>query len=366
MSFLVLHRFGQKKEFSSAAVEDAVKASMRLDHLDGEGQIFVAMGALSWTEARETILDLFQKAHHPDRVFVGLVLSNVSQVQAESQLQSMPHGGQVRVRAESPVFGAPMARAVAMHKLHWKEPYVLAAHAHVRFYKDWDSALVASLHRAYQKGCHAVTQLPDFVSAGAEEAALSDSGPPTFPVMDAAASAKFRIPCFAPMAFQARHPDQYYHPFLFGHCLFMESDLARELFFSSIVPVAAPQEDSLVLSAVAKNLGVRPCTTTTGILVHLQSNKRLRSYEDCDEEQMVRHKEKIINNVMGFASRPLEQEHWNNTLLKDHFNTDEDVEHMALGLSIKDATEEEIIDKYGSILRFRNVTLGRAPVSPSH
>lgn len=345
---------------------DVISTSRALLQLDGSGDIFVIMPSLSWEEARLTVKSAFSKARFPDRVNIGLVLGEegVTQEEAEELVQGLAsefQGGKIRIKVEVPAFGSSLARAYAMHSLLRGERFVLSVHGHSSFYSDWDCALVASLDKAYKNGFHAVTQLPMSTFPGNEAESLS-SGHATFSVLDQKLTDACGIPIFVPRLFNRRNPGVYRQPFVSCQCLFMETELAKPLFTKAIVPFAAPDEDCVIVSAAALSLGIKACNSVTGILTHIEADKRRRSFLDCLDPALVTLKEKVVDNIMGNRKNLFLDEFssWDvldSQLTSKYIHNEENRSRLRSGISSAQGSvyDEEIVDKYGSILLYRSL-----------
>ncbi len=111
-------------------------------------RIFVSIPSYRDAETQWTVKDLFEKARHPDRIFVGICWQFDRVRDTHCFVEPYPRPAQVRVidvpAAESR--GANRARSQAMSL--WRgEPYVLMIDAHMRFENDWDEMLLDMLQQ---------------------------------------------------------------------------------------------------------------------------------------------------------------------------------------------------------------------------
>ena len=108
--------------------------------------IFVQIAAYRDPECQWTVKDLFEKAEHPERVFVGQCLQSDPQEDAHCDLIPSPRPGQTRTIRILPTdsLGVCWARAQTQ-TLFQDEDYVLMIDSHTRFIEGWDTALIAEL-----------------------------------------------------------------------------------------------------------------------------------------------------------------------------------------------------------------------------
>jgi glycosyltransferase involved in cell wall biosynthesis len=108
--------------------------------------IFVQIASYRDPECRRTVADLFRKARHPERIFVGIC----NQIDADNDKElccgPYPCADQVReiVVPAAGSRGVCWARHQAQ-KLHGGEDYVLLIDSHMRFIDDWDERFIEEL-----------------------------------------------------------------------------------------------------------------------------------------------------------------------------------------------------------------------------
>lgn len=114
--------------------------------------IFVSVAAFCEPHLQWTVEQLFAKASHPERVFVGLV--DQSDELNPAWLDSLPTRKQVNYVGLSPVDsrGVSWARSIAF-SLYNEQDYLLQIDSHTLFDEAWDASLVAQLERL--KNSHA-------------------------------------------------------------------------------------------------------------------------------------------------------------------------------------------------------------------
>ncbi|MDX2074577.1 MAG: GlcNAc-transferase family protein [Alphaproteobacteria bacterium] len=112
----------------------------------GRPRIFVQIASYRDRECQHTVKDLFEKAKHPERIFVGICWQFDEKEDAACFEVPYPRPEQVRVVEYHyrDSIGANWARAEAA-KLLQDEEYTLAIDAHMRFEKGWDEELIAML-----------------------------------------------------------------------------------------------------------------------------------------------------------------------------------------------------------------------------
>ncbi len=106
--------------------------------------IFVQIAAYRDPECQWTVKDMFERAAHPERVFVGLCSQVDSTEDADCFVEPYPRPKQVReTRVEArDSKGVCWARAEAQS--HYKgEDYILMIDSHMRFIDGWDEAMIA-------------------------------------------------------------------------------------------------------------------------------------------------------------------------------------------------------------------------------
>lgn len=107
--------------------------------------IFVSIASYRDPDCQNTVNDLFAKAAHPGRVFVGLCLQIAPGTDADCRV-SEPRPGQLRVitvdAAESR--GACWARS-RVQELWQGEEYFFQVDSHMRFVSGWDEKLIAMI-----------------------------------------------------------------------------------------------------------------------------------------------------------------------------------------------------------------------------
>lgn len=109
-------------------------------------RIFVALPVYRDPECQWTVRDLFRKAAHPERIFVGICWQHLDGDVDRHCFMLQTRPSQVRVRSylASNVKGLGWARGVA-HSLWEGEEYVLQIDSHMRFHVGWDEALIEML-----------------------------------------------------------------------------------------------------------------------------------------------------------------------------------------------------------------------------
>lgn len=129
-----------------------------------ERHIFVNIAAYRDVECQHTVNDLFAKATHPERVFVGLCWQYDPEMDNDCFLHPPTRPTQVRaVRYHvRDVQGAGWAKNEAQ-KLWGGGGYTLVIHAHTRFEPGWDAVLIHELERLPHPQCVLTGRLPDYL-----------------------------------------------------------------------------------------------------------------------------------------------------------------------------------------------------------
>jgi len=115
--------------------------------------IYVTLPALDDSEVFATITDLFTKAKHPERVFVGVALLHSSRAYKQhfkkfaKQFKNQVRYSTLKVTGRNvfQTLGVGKGRKIAS-ELYSKEDYVLQIDSHTWFATDWDETLI-SLHK---------------------------------------------------------------------------------------------------------------------------------------------------------------------------------------------------------------------------
>lgn len=110
-----------------------------------EPTIFVLVASYRDPECHWTVKDLFEKAAHPQRVFVGLCLQADPDADREC-LVAPPRPQQLREARFHPSESRGLGWARAQAQALWDgEDFVLQIDSHMRFVRDWDERMLANL-----------------------------------------------------------------------------------------------------------------------------------------------------------------------------------------------------------------------------
>ena len=115
---------------------------------DAPATIFVSVASYRDGECTATVTDLFAKAAHPDRVYVGVCEQNSPAGEEVCLRPDFEHHARVR-RISLPhgeALGPTYARYLCA-TLYRGETYFLQIDSHTRFAQDWDAKMVAELAR---------------------------------------------------------------------------------------------------------------------------------------------------------------------------------------------------------------------------
>jgi hypothetical protein len=108
--------------------------------------IFVNIAAYRDAEAYPTIMDLFEKAKHPENIHVGICWQYNSLREEPFLISDRKHQVSVINLDYKKAKGACWARHV-VQKLYNNETYYLQVDAHSRFIPNWDTAMIEELDR---------------------------------------------------------------------------------------------------------------------------------------------------------------------------------------------------------------------------
>jgi hypothetical protein len=112
----------------------------------GQGKIFVSIASYRDPECQHTIKDLFEKAAHPERVFIGLCLQYDKEEDKHCFRVPNPRPENVRELHYDwrDAQGVCWARWLAMSL--WRgEEFFLQIDSHMRFVPNWDTEMIAEL-----------------------------------------------------------------------------------------------------------------------------------------------------------------------------------------------------------------------------
>jgi predicted 2-oxoglutarate/Fe(II)-dependent dioxygenase YbiX/peroxiredoxin len=129
-----------------------------------QARIFVQIASYRDPECHHTIRDLFEKASHPERIFVGVCWQYDPVEDAAYLAVPYPREDQVRVARfhHQDAKGAGWARMQAQN-LWDGEEYTLQIQAHMRFEQGWDSTLIDMLARCPSHKPAISTYLPRYM-----------------------------------------------------------------------------------------------------------------------------------------------------------------------------------------------------------
>jgi hypothetical protein len=105
--------------------------------------IFVSIASYRDPHCSETLLNLFQQAKFPERIFVGLCEQNNPHLDKPSMEKNFPYKKQVRIHKMSHLDAkGPTYARYQCAKLFRNEDFFFQIDSHNSFVKDWDSLLV--------------------------------------------------------------------------------------------------------------------------------------------------------------------------------------------------------------------------------
>lgn len=127
-------------------------------------RIFVQIASFRDTECQWTVKDMFEKAAHPERVFVGICWQYDPELDKECFEIPYPRPDQVREKHYhyKDAIGMSWARMDAQ-SLCGDEEYSLGIDAHMRFAPGWDDILIDQLSRCPTEKAVISTLLPGYV-----------------------------------------------------------------------------------------------------------------------------------------------------------------------------------------------------------
>ncbi len=135
---------GMRVSVSAAGSDQAAAGT---ETTNGQHRIFVQIASYRDTECQWTVKDLFEKAEHPERVFVGICW------QFDPDMDDGCFLVETRPEQQRIVkFHVKDSRGVcwARHEVQklWRgEEYTLQIDSHMRFVQNWDSRMIAMLEK---------------------------------------------------------------------------------------------------------------------------------------------------------------------------------------------------------------------------
>ena len=136
-----------------------------LNNQDTTSCIFVQIASYRDTECQHTVKNLFERAAHPERVFVGICWQYDPEEDSTCFEVAPPRPDNVRISAYhwNESRGVCWARHEAQ-KLYKNEDYVLMIDSHIRFVESWDTLLIKELADCDAKkpliSCHPASYTP--------------------------------------------------------------------------------------------------------------------------------------------------------------------------------------------------------------
>lgn len=104
--------------------------------------VFVSIAAYRDSEVPKTVADLFEKADHPERIFVGVLNQIDTTHDREFIIKGHPRIRQ-RVVSHLESQGACWARHTVFKDLMGQEDFVLQIDSHMRFDQGWDTSMLS-------------------------------------------------------------------------------------------------------------------------------------------------------------------------------------------------------------------------------
>lgn len=129
---------------------------------DKRPRIYVQIASYRDPECQWTVRDLFLKARHPGRIFVGICWQFVAEEDAEFfRVVSRPR--QVRVHKVHAPESLGLCWARTKTQALWQgEEYTLQIDSHMRFVEDWDERMIAMLERCPSDKAIVTTHPPSY------------------------------------------------------------------------------------------------------------------------------------------------------------------------------------------------------------
>ena len=164
---IMMHRRRGGEPFDKFGGSDLTDAAFGEEPIARES-IFVSVASYRDPRCWDTIKDLYSKAKHPGRVFVGIVeQNNYEDTQASSQ-EACIKPSEVRVPQKQirklkldykEAAGPTKARQLAS-TLYKGETYYCQVDSHVRFVQDWDEVCIQEINKCKVPGRSMLTTYP--------------------------------------------------------------------------------------------------------------------------------------------------------------------------------------------------------------
>jgi [Skp1-protein]-hydroxyproline N-acetylglucosaminyltransferase len=135
---------GNEEEVNDGEYEDENTEHMAVNPPDS---IFVSLASYRDPECNNTLVDLFTKAHHPERVFVGICQQNDSDDMDCMSDKLLPYENNIRIirlshyDAQGPMY----ARHLIEKHLYNDELFYLQIDSHMLFTPHWDDVCIQQL-----------------------------------------------------------------------------------------------------------------------------------------------------------------------------------------------------------------------------
>lgn len=109
--------------------------------------IFVSIAAYRDSETPRTVADLYAKADHPERIYVGIL--NQLSLPEDTSFQVAPHPNvREKIIPHDQSLGACWARNKVFAELLGPEEFTLQIDSHMRFDQGWDTRMMEQWHAA--------------------------------------------------------------------------------------------------------------------------------------------------------------------------------------------------------------------------
>jgi hypothetical protein len=127
-------------------------------------KIFVQIASYRDPDCQWAIKDLFAKAAHPDRVFVGVCWQFIQGQDSACFLEPYPFPDQIRLHEVDALSskGACWARSL-VQELWRGEEFTLQIDSHMRFEPAWDDILLSMWRQCKNESAIVSSYMPSFV-----------------------------------------------------------------------------------------------------------------------------------------------------------------------------------------------------------
>ncbi len=292
-----------------------------------ENSIFVVLTMYRAVKPAKILIDLFQKADNPNRVFVGVVEHQLERVpSALEQCYAALEKHHVAIPLKNirfrrmPVattFGAALARRECITQLYQNEKFIFFLHEHSVLSHGWDRILLTSLTVAHNEGGQVVSQVPRLVSHKKNKKDVTTTTFPAFGgFLEASSEKRRQNPLFIPTFFgKPVHPRGPIKPFQVAvasyKCLFSTAEvyLRRLAMWEHALPFLQSDAADMLLSIELWTRGLHVYVPCESVLTHRGAHgDNMSSCDDVVNRQVKKVTRYVLLQVVHDLLQPAPKE----------------------------------------------------------